>query len=87
VPFVGAIPHLENQFISAGHHGHGTEIMHIIRSSILTGLSGMARIATVSRGLAKIVQGESWSATGLPESFQVTEERLAREVDHITTSS
>ncbi|WVW79257.1 hypothetical protein I302_101224 [Kwoniella bestiolae CBS 10118] len=37
---------------------------------------GMARIFTCSKGLAQMVQGSTWSETGLPECYQVTEERL-----------
>ncbi|ORY26997.1 putative FAD dependent oxidoreductase [Naematelia encephala] len=37
---------------------------------------GMARIFTCSPGLARLIQGASWSETGLPECFQVTKERL-----------
>ncbi|KAK6977607.1 FAD dependent oxidoreductase [Favolaschia claudopus] len=38
---------------------------------------GMARIMTCARGLARLIQGGSWEATGLPECFQPTRERLA----------
>ncbi|WWC97887.1 hypothetical protein V866_004775 [Kwoniella sp. B9012] len=40
---------------------------------------GMARIFTCSRGLAQLVQGSEWKDTGLPECYQVTEERLRGE--------
>ncbi|KAM3419794.1 hypothetical protein BST61_g3126 [Cercospora zeina] len=43
---------------------------------------GMARIWMCGPGLAKIIQGESWSATGLPECFQYGEARLARAATH-----
>lgn len=39
---------------------------------------GMARIFTCAPGVAKLVLGESWSATRLPECFEMTEERLQR---------
>ncbi|KAF8590750.1 FAD dependent oxidoreductase [Ramaria rubella] len=39
---------------------------------------GMARIMTCSRGLAVLMRGESWDATGLPECFEPTPERLSR---------
>jgi len=39
---------------------------------------GMARAMTCSRGIAALIRGESWSATGLPECFQPTPERLAK---------
>ncbi|WVQ72711.1 hypothetical protein IAR50_002271 [Cryptococcus sp. DSM 104548] len=37
---------------------------------------GMARTFTCSRGLAQIIQGAAWRDTGLPESFEVSQERL-----------
>lgn len=37
---------------------------------------GMARIWTCSPGLAKLIVGEPWSATGLPECFQYSDARL-----------
>ncbi|ODN77772.1 hypothetical protein L202_04902 [Cryptococcus amylolentus CBS 6039] len=37
---------------------------------------GMARTFTCSKGLAQVVQGLAWKDTGLPESFEVTKERL-----------
>ncbi|KIJ23063.1 hypothetical protein M422DRAFT_196383, partial [Sphaerobolus stellatus SS14] len=37
---------------------------------------GMARIMTCARGIAKLLQGASWSETGLPECFEPTSERL-----------
>ncbi|GFZ43442.1 hypothetical protein JCM24511_01162 [Saitozyma sp. JCM 24511] len=39
---------------------------------------GMARIFTAAPGLVKLIRGESWAETGLPECFQVTEGRLDR---------
>lgn len=39
---------------------------------------GMARIFNCAPGLVKIMQGEPWEATGLPECFNVTEDRLKR---------
>lgn len=39
---------------------------------------GMARIFNCAPGLVKIIQGEPWAATGLPECFDATQERLAR---------
>ncbi|KAJ7613167.1 FAD dependent oxidoreductase [Roridomyces roridus] len=39
---------------------------------------GMARIMTCAKGVAQIIQGESWASTGLPECFQPTHERLAK---------
>ncbi|KAL1700072.1 FAD dependent oxidoreductase-domain-containing protein [Schizophyllum commune] len=38
---------------------------------------GMARAFTCSRGIAKLLNGESWESTKLPECFQPTPERLA----------
>ncbi|KAH7084666.1 FAD dependent oxidoreductase-domain-containing protein [Paraphoma chrysanthemicola] len=39
---------------------------------------GMARIFTAAPGLVKVMNGEPWSATGLPDVFQLSPERLAR---------
>ncbi|KKY32408.1 putative fad dependent [Diaporthe ampelina] len=39
---------------------------------------GMARIFNCAPGVIKIIQGVDWSETGLPECFNVTEERLQR---------
>lgn len=39
---------------------------------------GMARIFNCAPGLVKIMTGSPWEATGLPECFEVTEERLRR---------
>jgi hypothetical protein len=35
----------------------------------------MARIFTAAPGLVKLMSGEDWSATGLPEVYQMTPER------------
>ncbi|CAJ2511308.1 Uu.00g069330.m01.CDS01 [Anthostomella pinea] len=37
---------------------------------------GMARIFTCAPGLVKLIQGGKWSDTGLPECFELTDERL-----------
>ncbi|WVQ97275.1 hypothetical protein IAU59_004386 [Kwoniella sp. CBS 9459] len=37
---------------------------------------GMARIFTCAPGLVKSINGGTWAFTGLPECFEVTEERL-----------
>ncbi|KAJ5953264.1 hypothetical protein N7454_000160 [Penicillium verhagenii] len=42
---------------------------------------GMARIFTSAPGVAKIALGDEWSATGLPECFQFSKERLSRLAD------
>jgi hypothetical protein len=39
-------------------------------------VSGMARIFTAAPGLVKVMNGEKWSETGLPEVYQLTKERL-----------
>lgn len=39
---------------------------------------GMARIFTAAPGLVRLMDGEPWSATGLPDVYQLTPERLAR---------
>lgn len=40
--------------------------------------SGMARIFTTAPGLVKLMDGGSWDATGLPEVYQMSPERLQR---------
>ncbi|KAJ4357796.1 uncharacterized protein N0V89_002372 [Didymosphaeria variabile] len=39
---------------------------------------GMARIFTAAPGLVKVMNGESWAATGLPDVYEMTPERLQR---------
>lgn len=39
---------------------------------------GMARIWTCAPGLVKLINGECWSSTGLPECFEYSNERLDR---------
>ncbi|KAI1370339.1 FAD dependent oxidoreductase [Hypoxylon crocopeplum] len=39
---------------------------------------GMARIFTSAPGVAKLILGGSWEDTGLPECFEMTEERLEK---------
>lgn len=39
---------------------------------------GMARIFTCAPGLVKLMNGEGWQATGLPECFEFSQERLRR---------
>jgi len=36
----------------------------------------MARIFTAAPGLVKLMNGEPWNATGLPDVYQITPERL-----------
>lgn len=43
---------------------------------------GMARIWTCAPGLVKLMNGEPWSATGLPECFEFSNERLERGTRH-----
>jgi hypothetical protein len=38
----------------------------------------MARIFTAAPGLVKLMSGESWDETGLPEVYQVTAERMGK---------
>jgi hypothetical protein len=38
----------------------------------------MARIFTAAPGLVKLMDGEDWSVTGLPEVYQITAERLEK---------
>ncbi|KAI1487074.1 FAD dependent oxidoreductase [Biscogniauxia mediterranea] len=39
---------------------------------------GMARIFTCAPGLVKLIRGGQWNDTGLPECFELTEERLEK---------
>ncbi|KAI0479513.1 FAD dependent oxidoreductase [Xylariaceae sp. FL0804] len=39
---------------------------------------GMARIFTCAPGLVKVMRGAAWSDTGLPECFEINEERLEK---------
>ncbi|KAJ4303519.1 hypothetical protein N0V90_002415 [Kalmusia sp. IMI 367209] len=39
---------------------------------------GMARIFTAAPGLVKLMNGESWASTQLPEVFEITRSRLER---------
>jgi hypothetical protein len=38
----------------------------------------MARIFTAAPGLVKLMNGEPWGATGLPDVYQMTPERLGK---------
>ena len=38
----------------------------------------MARIFTAAPGLVKVMNGEPWEATGLPDVYRMTPERLER---------
>jgi glycine/D-amino acid oxidase-like deaminating enzyme len=39
---------------------------------------GMARIFTCAPGLVKLMMGQSWQETGLPECFQYSNDRLTK---------
>ncbi|KAI1213663.1 FAD dependent oxidoreductase [Annulohypoxylon truncatum] len=39
---------------------------------------GMARIFTCAPGVAKLILGGSWADTGLPECFEITQERIEK---------
>jgi hypothetical protein len=45
---------------------------------VLTANSGMARIFTAAPGLVKLMHGDPWSSTELPDVYQMTPERLAK---------
>ena len=49
-----------------------------LRGSTDESCSGMARIFTAAPGLVKLMNGEPWSATKLPEVYELTEARLQR---------
>lgn len=38
----------------------------------------MARTFTAAPGLVKLMNGESWDAVGLPDVYQITEDRLQK---------
>jgi hypothetical protein len=38
----------------------------------------MARIFTAAPGLVKLMNGQEWKETGLPEAYQMTPERLEK---------
>ena len=79
IPYVGEVEGRRGQYIIAGHCGHGVSLHQInSQKSPLMSNAQMARIATCSRGIAQLIQGEGWSATGLPECFQPTIERIGR---------
>ena len=60
LPFVGAVPGRQNQFVMAGFTGHG-----------------MPQAFLCAKGLASMVlEGEELEATGIPNIFKVTRERL-----------
>lgn len=77
VPLIGPLEGLEGQWICAGHNGHGESPDG--RSWLeINKRIGMARIFQCVPGLVKLMAGNSWSATGLPECFRFSEERLGR---------
>lgn len=47
---------------------------------VLAGFNGhgMARIFGCAPGLSQMVLGGKWEDTGMPECFQITEERMAK---------
>lgn len=90
VPIVGAVEGKEGQYILAGHNGHGksfeTEGLGRVLNADECALVGMARIWACAPGLAKLVLGESWAATGLPECFRYSKARLDRAAQQNITS-
>lgn len=82
VPFVGKIESLPGQWVCAGFNGHGKNNGRLNLISVfmtnMCSYSGMARIFTCAPGIAKLILGGSWNDTGLPECFEITEERLER---------
>lgn len=55
-----------------------TVSLHFCIKLVTDSTSGMARIFTAAPGLVKTMNGEPWDATGLPEVYQMTAERLRR---------
>ncbi|KAJ0120437.1 FAD dependent oxidoreductase superfamily protein [Diaporthe amygdali] len=79
VPFVGSLNGLPGQYVCAGFNGHGKTTLSIFVSASHTNTElGMARIFNCAPAVVKIIHGANWSDTGLPECFDVTEERLQR---------
>lgn len=82
VPLVGPVDGLEGQWICAGFNGHGTFVQKVSDPSIFSRANdfllaqGMARIFTCAPGLVKLLSGMSWQATGLPECFQYSNDRI-----------
>jgi glycine/D-amino acid oxidase-like deaminating enzyme len=88
VPFVGRVDGAPGQWVCAGFNGHGkqnrllsdyiTSCTDLTETDTLIIYLGMARIFTCAPGLAKLVLGGSWSDTGLPECFELTQTRLKK---------
>lgn len=83
VPFVGKVESLPGQWVCSGFNGHGENIFYkkpaLLLCLMLTFVYlGMARIFTSAPGVAKLILGGSWEDTGLPECFEMTDERLER---------
>jgi hypothetical protein len=84
VPFVGRVPGLEGQFVSAGHCGCVLSPLQMALTQLADPLPapfshGMARIFTASPALARMVLNPSmtYAETGLPGAFEITAERVA----------
>lgn len=84
MPFIGSVPSLPGQFVIAGFNGHGQlPIIILVLPNYPDSLpdshcTGMARIFDCAPGLVKLMDGEEWSDTNMPECFQCTNERLDR---------
>ena len=84
VPFVGRVDGKEGQWVCAGFGGHGnySSILHNVSLENWVEVAdycvGMARVFTCAPGLIKMILGEAWSETGLPECFQMSKARLSR---------
>lgn len=78
VPYVGELNERPGQYIIAGHSGHGKRLFLACQAWSNHLLKGMARIMTCARGIAKLLKGEDYASTGLPECFQPTKERMTR---------
>lgn len=55
-----------------------SELLSLLESPLTKKRSGMARTFTAAPGLVKLMNAEPWEATGLPEVYQMTHDRLER---------
>lgn len=79
VPLVGPLDALEGQWIAFNGHGKcSCTIEFFIAGLIFIFLAGMAGIFRCDPGLVKLILGQTWQDTGLPECFQISKKRIDR---------
>ncbi|KAJ5307588.1 FAD dependent oxidoreductase [Penicillium atrosanguineum] len=89
VPLVGPLEALEGQWICAAFNGHGKfpcTFVLVIAGLIFIFFTGMAGIFRCAPGLVKLILGQTWQDTGLPECFQISKERIDRFKEPIKSS-